>query len=246
MFQLFPTPADIAAHVSAHLMDLIRQQPHAVLGLATGSTMEPIYAAFIAQVQQQGVDIRQIRSFNLDEYMGLPPSHPQSYHYYMQQHLFQALGLDAAQVRLPNGVAPDSVAECRQYSADIAAAGGLDFQLLGIGTNGHIGFNEPGTPFDSLTHVVHLTQKTRTDNGRLFDNPSQVPTHAITMGIQDILNAKQVILVATGAHKAQTMRQLFLSAPTPDMPASALKNHGNARIYVDAAAAALLPPEAFA
>lgn len=242
MFHIFPTPAALAQQLGQELAALIRQRPQAVLGLATGSTMEPVYAQLLQQVRAQALDVSGLSTFNLDEYIGLPASHPHSYHYYMRQHLFNALGLRDEQVHLPNGMHPDIAQECAQYSARIAQAGGLDFQLLGIGTNGHIGFNEPGTPFDSLTHAIALTENTRSDNSRLFDNPAEMPTHAITMGIQDILGAKDIVLVATGAHKAQVMQQLYHSAPHPQMPASALKTHARIRIYVDAEAAALLPP----
>ena len=246
MFFVFPDPAAIATRLSQELTMLIQRKPQAILGLATGSTMEPVYAAWIAQARNCQLDISQLTTFNLDEYIGLPASHPQSYNYYMHQHLFAPMGIDDAQVRLPDGMSRDLAQECAQYSAAIAQAGGLDFQLLGIGSNGHIGFNEPGTPFDSLTHSIALTENTRLDNSRLFDNPAEMPTHAITMGIQDIMNAKEVVLVATGAHKAEVMRMLYDAAPHPDMPASALKAHSNFRIYVDSAAAAQLPAAALA
>lgn len=245
MFFVFPTPAAIADHLAHHLTELIRSKPECILGLATGSTMEPVYAKLLDHAKQKNSpDLSRLTTFNLDEYIGLPASHPQSYSHYMHQHLFDRLGLHDNQVNLPNGTSANLEHECAQYSAAIAKAGGLDFQLLGIGTNGHIGFNEPGTPFDSLTHVIELSDNTRLDNSRFFDDPTEMPTHAITMGIRDILEAKEVVLVATGEHKADVMNLLYRTPADPEMPASALKLHPNARIYLDAAAASCLPQEA--
>ncbi len=243
MFFVFPSPAAIADHLSQHLIDLLRNKPACRLGLATGSTMEPIYARLLEHMQENSLDLSGVTTFNLDEYIGLPASHPQSYNQYMHQHLFNRMCLANDQIHLPDGMCTNLEDECQSYSASIAR-GGLDFQLLGIGTNGHIGFNEPGTPFDSLTHVIELSENTRQDNSRFFDNPADMPTHAITMGIQDILNAKEVVLVATGEHKADVMVELYRSPADPAMPASALKLHPNARIYLDQAAAAKLPKEA--
>lgn len=244
MYFVFPTPSDIADYLSQQLLDLIREKPDCVLGLATGSTMEPVYAELIRLFGEQQPDLSRLTTFNLDEYISLPASHPQSYNYYMHEHLFDELGLDDRQVHLPSGVCTELEQECIDYSAAIAAAGGLDFQLLGVGTNGHIGFNEPGTSFDSLTHVVELSENTRIDNGRFFDNMDEVPTHAITMGIRDILNAKQIVLVATGEHKTDIISQLYRTPADESMPASALKLHPDVRVYLDEAAASKLPQEA--
>ena len=244
MFYVFSSPAAIAEHLSQQLLEHIRNQPATTLGLATGSTMEPVYAALLKQIAQDPIDLSQLTTYNLDEYIGLPASHPQSYNHYMHHHLFDALGLKAAQNHLPNGLCTDCDHECHDYSAANAQAGGLDFQLLGVGSNGHIGFNEPGTAFDSRTHVVELSETTRIDNGRFFDSMDEVPTHAITLGIRDILDAKEIVLVATGEHKAATMDLLYRTPPDPQMPASALKLHANVRIYLDPAAASRLPEEA--
>ena len=244
MFFVFPSSSAIAHHLSQQLLELIHDKPDCVLGLATGSTMEPVYAELLQRVRKSKPDLSRLTTFNLDEYIGLPSQHPQSYNYYMHHHLFDQLGLDERQVHLPSGMCSDLESECHNYSAAIAAAGGLNFQLLGIGTNGHIGFNEPGTPFDSLTHSVKLSENTRIDNSRFFDNQDEMPTHAITMGIKDILDAKEIVLVATGAHKADTINQLYHTAADTKMPASALKLHPNAHIYLDEAAASKLPKEA--
>ncbi len=176
--------------------------------------------------------------------MGLSAQHPQSYNYYMYQHLFNQLNIPAQNVHLPDGLACDVDTACQAYSNAIEAMGGLDLQLLGIGSNGHIGFNEPQTSFNSRTHIVELSEQTRIDNGRFFDDQNEVPTHAITMGIQDILNAKEIILVATGSNKTEIMAQLFASAIDEALPASALKQHKNLTIVLDREAAALLPEQA--
>lgn len=246
MFCIYPTPSAIAQDLSHALLALIQRKPQAILGLATGSTMEPVYAAWLTAIKAQGVDITGITTFNLDEYIGLTAQHPQSYHYYMRQHLFSALeqmGLPPQQCHLPDGSIPqlELAQECAHYSAHIKKLGGLDFQLLGIGSNGHIGFNEPGTPWDSRTHVVALTERTRQDNGRFFDQPEEIPSHAITMGMADILEAKTIALVITGAHKAEVVAQLYASPPDIAMPASVLKTHSDIRVYVDEAAASALP-----
>lgn len=241
MFKIFSSPEDIAKKVSELLYSTIKQKPSAALGLATGSTMEPVYAYFVKQVQETGLDLSQVTTFNLDEYIGLPFGHPQSYWAFMQQHLFEPLNIAQAQTHLPCGNAKVLTDECEQYTQKIQALGGLDIQLLGIGSNGHIGFNEPGTPFDRCTHVVDLTEETRLDNSRFFNDLSEMPTQAVTMGIAEIMSAKEVVLVATGLHKSKTMRHLYESEPDPNMPASILKTHPNVKIWLDTEAAALLP-----
>lgn len=233
--------SEIYSKLSSYIRFLIDKKPDITLGLATGSTMKPLYSVFLQQFQNNKLDVSRLRTFNLDEYIGLPAGHPQSYRHYMQQHLFSGLGLAAGQTCLPDGCCSNVEDECARYSAAITAAGGLDFQLLGIGTNGHIGFNEPGTAFDSRTHVVELSENTRIDNSRLFADPSEMPTHAITMGISEIMGAREIALVVTGEHKAQIMLDLYNSPADPLLPASVLKLHPNVRVYLDEAAANLLP-----
>ncbi len=162
----------------------------------------------------------------------------------MYQHLFNRLNIPAQNIHLPDGLANNIEQACQAYSGAIKAMGGLDLQLLGIGSNGHIGFNEPQTCFNSRTHVVELSEQTRIDNGRFFTDQNEVPTHAITMGIKDILDAKEVILVATGRNKTEIMAQLFNSGIDEALPASALKQHHNLTIVLDREAAALLPEQA--
>ena len=244
MYKIFETVDEVSRYTAQRLLEKIKTAPSAVLGLATGSTMEPVYAQLLQYMQQVAVDTSQLTTFNLDEYIGLSAEHPQSYNFYMYQHLFNHLNLPAHNVHLPNGLASDIDTACQAYSDAIKSMGGLDLQLLGIGSNGHIGFNEPHTCFNSRTHVVELSEQTRIDNGRFFDHQNETPTHAITMGIQDILDAKEIILVATGRNKTNIMAQLFESAVDESLPASALKQHHNLTIVLDREAAALLPAEA--
>lgn len=243
MYKIFETVDEVSRYTAQRLLEKIKTAPSAVLGLATGSTMEPVYAQLLQYMQQVAVDTSQLTTFNLDEYIGLSAEHPQSYNFYMYQHLFNHLNLPAHNVHLPNGLASNIDTACQAYSDAIKSKGGLDLQLLGIGSNGHIGFNEPHTCFNSRTHVVELSEQTRIDNGRFFDHQNETPTHAITMGIQDILDAKEIILVATGRNKTNIMAQLFESAVDEALPASALKQHHNLTIVLDREAAALLPAE---
>ncbi len=243
MFLIFPDSASIADYVSAILVDKINNNPEVVLGLATGGTMEPVYARFVEQVRRQQLDVSRLTSFNLDEYVGLSTGHPQSYSAYMQQHLFSHLPFDASQLHLPDGLTPDLDGHCQRYSETIRQCGGIALQLLGVGGNGHIGFNEPGTPFNSRCHVVQLSDVTRQDNGRFFDEPSTVPASAITMGMQDIMEAGEILLIATGEKKAAVVAAFHRQAVTEALPMSMLKLHPRARIIVDDAAASLLPTE---
>lgn len=243
MYKIFETEDEVARYTALRLLDKIRRKPAAVLGLATGSTMEPVYARLIEGLRQEPVDLSQLTTFNLDEYIGLDGSHAQSYRHYMCQHLFNRLNVPRERVHLPDGMTRDIESACLAYSAAIKALGGLDLQLLGIGSNGHIGFNEPHTSFSSRTHIVRLSEQTRIDNGRFFSNPAEVPTHALTLGIQDILEAGEILLVATGHKKAGIMAELFHSPVDEALPASALKQHANVTIVLDSAAAAQLPSQ---
>ncbi|NWN91773.1 glucosamine-6-phosphate deaminase [Marinobacter adhaerens] len=243
MYKIFNTVDEVSRYTAQRLFDQICAKPEAILGLATGSTMEPVYAQLMQYLEQDPVDVSRLTTFNLDEYIGLGPEHSQSYCYYMYQHLFNQLHIPGERVHLPDGTAENAEIACQAYSEAIQAMGGMDLQLLGIGTNGHIGFNEPQTPFDSRTHVIELTEQTRIDNGRFFTDQREVPTHAITMGIQEILEAKEVILVATGSKKAEIMAELYRCEVSEALPASVLKIHSNATIVMDKEAAALLPEE---
>lgn len=245
MYKIFATVDEVSRYTAQRILKKIQEKPNAVLGLATGSTMEPVYARLTEFLQQVPADVSKLTTFNLDEYIGLSAQHTQSYSYYMCQNLFNKLTIPGQKVNLPDGMAEDFDCACRAYSEAIQVMGGLDLQLLGIGSNGHIGFNEPYTSFSSRTHVVELSEQTRIDNGRFFADQNEVPTHAITMGIQDILEAKEIILVATGSKKTNIMAELFHSAMNESLPASALMQHQNLTIVLDTEAAALLRESAW-
>lgn len=245
MFLVFKDPQAVAQFVSERLVQLIKDKPEAILGLATGSTMEPVYERFCQDAKAQGLDVSKITSFNLDEYIGLSSDHPQSYHYYMNKFLFDHLDFAKHQTFVPDGTPEDVELHCEQYSQKIADYGGIDLQLLGVGGNGHIGFNEPGTSFESRTHVVELSDQTRIDNSRFFDSMDEVPSRAITMGMKDIMEAKQILFIATGPNKAQVVADLYASDYDEQMPASMLKKHPDTLFIIDEKAAAQLPPDAY-
>lgn len=242
MFYVFPQPRDIAHYVSAQMVQRLLAKPQLVFGLATGSTMKPVYEHFIDRLKEQTISLDGVHCFNLDEYVGLEAEHPQSYAAYMQEHLYDHLPFRPGQLFLPPGFYHPTDEECLDFSARIQKLGGIDLQLLGIGSNGHIGFNEPGTPFDSRTHVVQLSEQTRKDNSRFFDDKSEMPTHAVTMGLQDIMEADEIFLLATGAHKAEIMAKLQSCTVNESLPASILKKHPATKILVDEAAAQYLDP----
>lgn len=239
-FQILADKSQVTDKVAELLFAKIKENNNINLGLATGGTMEAVYARFCAIMAAKPLDLSAITTFNLDEYIGLSPDHPQSYNYYMQKHLYSKVAFDQGKTNLPACYADDMPAFCSNYSNSIKELGGLDIQLLGIGTNGHIGFNEPGTSFASRTHVVELSEQTRIDNSRFFNNLAEVPSHAITLGLKDIFEAKEVILVATGPQKAKIMQRLANEDVSESLPASVLHRHANATVYLDTAAAALL------
>lgn len=241
MFLIFPDPLSIADYVSTLLVRRIKQKPDIVLGLATGGTMEPIYERFVTLASEQSLDVSRLTSFNLDEYVGLSPDHPKSYAAYMHERLFRHLGFDASRHYLPDGLATDVERHCLGFSERIRQSGGIELQLLGVGSNGHIGFNEPGTPFDSRCHRVELSEQTRIDNSRFFAKGAIVPAHAITMGLRDIMDAREILLVATGQVKAEIIAAYHESEISESIPFTILKQHPNAKIILDAAAASQLP-----
>lgn len=241
MFLIFPDVSSIADYVSAALINKIADKPDIVLGLATGGTMEPIYEHFVRQARQRQLDVSRLTSFNLDEYVGLSPDHPKSYAAYMHEHLFRHLGFDHSRHYLPDGEAQNLEEYCREFSEKVRQHGGIELQLLGVGGNGHIGFNEPGTPFDSRCHVVELSERTRIDNSRFFAENAIVPASAITMGMQDIMDAREILLVATGESKAAIVAEYHQNGVTKDIPFTILKQHPQAQIVLDEAAARLLP-----
>jgi len=215
---------------------LLRRKPEAVLGLATGSSPLPVYDELAAR-HQQGLDFSRASAFALDEYVGLPAGHPESYREVVRREFTNRVNIAAENVHGPDGRADDIPAACEAYEQAIAAAGGVDLQLLGLGTDGHIGFNEPGSSFASRTRIKSLVEQTRRDNARFFNSLSEVPHHVITQGLGTIMEARHAILLATGAQKAQAVRD-FVEGPVAAIcPASVLQFHPHATVLLDEAAA---------
>ncbi len=218
----------------------LTRKPASVLGLATGSTPLPTYAALARMYDAGTLQTGRMTSFNLDEYVGLPQNHEQSYYTFMWENLFSKIGVRPEQAHLPSGSAKDLPAECARYDAAIAAAGGIDLQLLGIGLNGHIGFNEPDATFSKGTQVVNLTPSTIAANRRFFASEAEVPRKAITAGVRTIFEARSILLLACGAEKADIIRAMAEGDITPNVPASVLQLHRRAVVLVDEPAAAKL------
>ncbi len=221
------------------IAELVARKPSCILGLATGSTPEGLYAQLVKDCQEGKISFKDVSTYNLDEYRGLENDHPQSYHYFMEQHLFNHVNIDLAATHVPDGSNPDAAAACADYEAAIKASGGVDLQLLGLGHNGHIGFNEPADTFAKETNCVELTRSTIEANSRLFDHIDEVPTQAYTMGIGTIMRAAKILVVANGEGKAQIVRDAFFGPVTPQVPASILQFHPDVTVIVDEAAASL-------
>lgn len=233
--------AAAAATTAAQLIaEVVRQKADAVLGLATGGTPVRCYEALIEMHRREGLDFSRVRTFNLDEYVGLEPTHPQSYRRFMQEMLFDHVNLNAEHCRVPSGVAEDLQQACEEYEAAIRSAGGIDLQLLGIGRDGHIAFNEPGSSLASRTRVKHLTPETIRDNARFFGDDAAVPRLAVTMGVGTILEAACCLLLATGANKAAAVRAALEGPVTASVTASALQLHRDVVTVIDEAAAGQL------
>ncbi|WP_141432227.1 glucosamine-6-phosphate deaminase [Bacillus sp. 03113] len=215
------------------LISKIKSKQSFNLGLATGGTPKGLYEILIEDHKKNGTSYKHITTFNLDEYVGLNKLDPNSYHYYMNDTLFHHLDIDVDHTHLPIGSAKNLELECQRYEQLIDEKGGVDLQILGIGRNGHIGFNEPGTSFQSLTHVVTLDESTRKANARYFSSIEEVPTHAITMGIASIMKSKEIFLLVSGEEKADAVHKLFNSEESEDFPASILKQHPCVTIIVD-------------
>jgi glucosamine-6-phosphate deaminase len=208
------------------MLQAIRENPRVVLGLPTGRSPLGMYERVVRECGRRYHCFREVTTFNLDEYVGVPRDHPGSYYTYMRQHLYDHVDIDPANAHIPDGMAPDPAAECRRYEETIVACSGLDVTFLGLGRNGHIGFNEPGSPLDARTHLVELTESTRRANADCFPN-EPVPTHAITMGIATILESRRIILLATGKGKAAAIERLRSGEIDESFPASALRRHHN-------------------
>jgi len=219
----------------------IIMKPDACLGLATGSTPIGLYAQLVEWYNKGDLDFSEIRTVNLDEYVGLSADHDQSYAYFMRKHLFSLVNIRPENINIPNGMEPDADKECARYNRVIESSGGIDLQLLGIGKNGHIGFNEPGAAFEKETHKVRLTESTIRANARFFASAEDVPQYAYSMGIKSIMQARHILLVATGEGKAQAIRDSFFGPVTPAVPASILQLHNHVTVVLDKAAASLCP-----
>ncbi|HIT78866.1 MAG TPA: glucosamine-6-phosphate deaminase [Candidatus Faecivivens stercorigallinarum] len=235
-----PDYAGICEKAANIFADEIRRNPACVLGLATGSTPVGLYQQLIRRYQDGTLDLSHVQTFNLDEYCGLAGDHPQSYRWFMQKNLFDHVNIPPQQTHIPSGIADDPEEECRRYDALIESCGGIDIQLLGIGHNGHIGFNEPDDHFPVGSHLTRLTDSTIQANSRFFASEDEVPTHAITMGAGSILKAKKILLMASGQGKAEILCRSMTGPVTPAVPASVLQLHRDAVILADEAAASLL------
>lgn len=218
-------------------------KPDTVLGLATGSTPIGTYRQLIDWYKKGDIDFSQVSTYNLDEYRGLAPDDPNSYHYFMRANLFDHVNIDLANTHVPDGLASDPEAYCASYDAMVREAGYPDLQLLGIGRNGHIGFNEPDDVFSKGTHLVDLTESTIEANSRLFDSVDDVPRQAFSMGVQTIMYAHTILLIASGEEKAEAVRDAIYGPVTPHCPASILQLHANCILIADAAALSLCPAE---
>ncbi len=212
----------------------------AVLGLATGSTPEGMYARLVQMYKEGTVDFSEVKSFNLDEYIGLAPDHHQSYNYYMHQHLFNHINIASDNIFIPDGKTEDIELFCKEYDETIAAAGGIDIQVLGVGVNGHIGFNEPDRHLETGTNAVFLTQETIDSNSRFFAMIEEVPRRAITMGMKSIMHARRIILLASGLNKAPIIKEMVNGRVRTEVPASFLQLHREAILVLDREAASLL------
>ena len=235
---IFESKEELGKALGHEFTELVKENPHAILGLATGSSPLETYQAIAEEAKKEGISFAEVQSFNLDEYLSCPLE-DQTYRYFMNENLFSKIDIQAKNTHFP------SVSELGGYDKEIEEAGGVDFQLLGIGRNGHIGFNEPGTDFHSLTHVVDLTDSTREANARFFHNDKNlVPTQAVTMGIGTIKKSRRIALIANGVDKAEAIAKLYREEEDPSFPATALVHHPHFEVYVtaevDEAAQALL------
>jgi glucosamine-6-phosphate deaminase len=237
----FEDDAALSSALATRVLETIVARPTLVLGLPTGRTPLGLYRELRERSRGDRIDWSQLRTFNLDEFAGLAPSNPNSYRAYMQAELFEHVSIDPAHIGFPDGTAPDLLEECRRYEAAIAAIGGIDLQILGIGANGHIGFNEPADGLCAFTHVAELEQESREANAQRFGGEwSDVPSRALSMGMATILNAREIVLIATGAEKADAVRGMIEGLITTRLPASLLQVHPRVTVMLDAAAAGRL------
>jgi glucosamine-6-phosphate deaminase len=235
---VFRNEREAVLGVAESLAAAVRGNPGVVLGLATGRTPIPLYRQLVSMHARGRIDLSAVTTFNLDEFWRLPPDHPGSYHAYMERHLFGHVRIARSRINFLDGMAPDAEAECARYERAIAEAGGIDVQILGIGANGHIGFNEPATVLQARAHRVRLKPQTRRANATFFGNDAAlVPEEALSMGMATILHARRIILVATGRGKGRAVERTIAGPLTTRVPASFLQVHPNVEVVVDEAAA---------
>lgn len=234
------SPGEAGVLVADAIESAVIVKPDTVLGLATGSSPHVVYSELATRVEQQRLDLSHMRGFALDEYLGLAPNHPASYHATIHHHIVQPLGLNPKRVVVPDGSVENAHHTGEEFEAQLVGAGGVDIQILGIGSNGHVGFNEPGSSLASSTRVKTLAQRTRHDNARFFDSPDEVPTHCVTQGIGTILRAKKIMLLAFGEAKAEAVAKAIEGPVSSSCPASAIQLHPKVTVFVDEAAAARL------
>lgn len=232
------TPGDVGRAAADEIAAVVRAKPACVLGLATGSTPIPLYQELIRRERAGLIDFSRVRSANLDEYIGLAPNHPQSYRRFMQENLFDHISIKPENTIVPDGLAENISEMCEAYEQKIEDWGGVDIQLLGLGHDGHIGFNEPCDHFPVMTHKVQLANITREANKRFFDTLDDVPTAAVTMGIGTIMAARKILLIVTGADKAEILKKTFFGPVLPEIPGSILQFHADVTVICDEAAAA--------
>jgi len=241
-FKVFDTYEEASKYAADLVAEVIKDKKDAVLGLATGSTPIGMYKELIRKYEKGELDFSETKSVNLDEYIGIDGKHPQSYRYFMNKNLFDHINVDKKNTYVPNGIATDLNDEARNYDKLVKSLGGIDIQILGIGANGHIGFNEPSSTLHLNTHVTNLKSETITANARFFESEKEVPTKAITMGIGAIMNARRIVLIATGSSKAEVVRSLKDSLISTNIPATILKTHQDVMVILDKKAAELLKP----
>lgn len=242
---IVPTATEVAQFSAQHIQQTINKKKDAVLGLATGSSPIALYKELIARVKAGELSFKRVTSYNLDEYLGLRGDHPQSYRYFMNEHLFKHIDIDRDNTFVPDGASDNPIQACHDYEAKIKASGGIDLQLLGIGQNGHIGFNEPSSSLSSRTRVKTLTQDTISANQRFFASDEVQPYLALSMGIGTIMESREVLLIATGANKAEAIKNTVEGPISASCPASMLQMHAKALVVVDEAAASQLANVAF-
>lgn len=240
VIQVFENEQQVAKAGAAIVAAQLLAEPQSVLGLATGSTPLGVYEELVKLYDDGLISFAEVTTFNLDEYLGLDRHHEQSYFHYMVENLFSKINILPDSIHLPDGLATDPYAECEHFEGKIADAGYIDLQLLGLGRNGHIGFNEPNTFFQKATHVVDLTEDTISANSRFFDDGSQMPTQAISMGIGSIMEAERILLIATGTQKAEAVQAMVQGHIDPLCQASILQIHPDVMILLDQDAASLL------